>query len=58
MQEIINSENAYRKVFPQHHTLLTAIHARDLSQVLRNVDISRENGAHGAFIMNHGYVKT
>jgi predicted TIM-barrel enzyme len=49
--------SAYRSVFPKKHTLIAVIHAKDLVTTLRNVDIARENGADGVFLINHGHVR-
>lgn len=37
-----------------HRALLPVIHVRDFAQMLRNVRVALENGAHGVFLINHG----
>lgn len=48
---------AYRSVFSKKHTFIAVIHAQDISTTLRNVDVARENGADGVFLINHGPVR-
>ena len=43
----------YRKVFAKRHTFLTVIHTDNHWQVIENVAISKDNGADGAFLINH-----
>ena len=40
-------------VFPRRHTLLPVVHVENREQAERNVRIAKENGAHGAFLINH-----
>lgn len=42
-----------RYVFPRRHTFLPVVHVEDRVQAERNVRIAQENGAHGAFLINH-----
>lgn len=37
---------------------LPVIHVRDIEQVLRNVNIAKNNGSDGVFLINHGDIKT
>lgn len=37
-----------------HRALLPVIHVHDFAQMLRNVRVAFENGAHGVFLINHG----
>ncbi len=48
--------NPYRTVFPQRHTVLPILHVVDREQAQRNLDIAREAGADGAFLISHGRV--
>jgi hypothetical protein len=43
----------YRKVFPNRHALLLAIHLKDPEQCVRNVRIAYECAADGVFLVNH-----
>ncbi|HEV8666678.1 MAG TPA: hypothetical protein VN665_02410, partial [Candidatus Paceibacterota bacterium] len=43
----------YRTAFPKRHTFLPVIHAEGPHQVIRNIEVSIDNGADGAFLINH-----
>jgi hypothetical protein len=43
----------YCAVFPGKHTFLAVVHVEDIPQALRNVNIAKENGADGVFLINH-----
>lgn len=45
--------NRYRETFRKQHTFLAVIHAETAEQVLRNADIAQNEGADGAFLINH-----
>jgi len=45
--------NAYRKRFPQRHTVLPVVHVTSLEQAIRNVEIAINAGADGCFLINH-----
>ncbi len=46
--------NRYRGFFSAKHTVFPVIHAASVAQVLRNVNVARNAGADGAFVINHG----
>jgi predicted TIM-barrel enzyme len=46
--------NRYREVFQSRHTVLPVIHVDSLGQALRNTQVSRDAGADGVFLINHG----
>ena len=43
----------YRNVFRGKHTVLIVVHAEDRFQTLRNVDIAKNGGTDGVFLVNH-----
>lgn len=43
----------YREIFPKLHTFLAVIHVEGVAQMFENLAIARENGADGAFLINH-----
>jgi hypothetical protein len=43
----------YRETFRKRHTLIAVVHVEDGLQALQNVRIAEENGADGAFLINH-----
>ncbi len=43
----------FSEVFPDRRVFLAVVHAHDRAQVLRNVRVARDNGAHGVFLINH-----
>ena len=45
--------NRFQEVFTHPHTLLVVIHAKSVDQCVRNAFIARDNGARGAFLINH-----
>jgi predicted TIM-barrel enzyme len=45
--------NRFRKVFSSGHVILPVIHVSALSQALRNVEVARNAGADGVFLINH-----
>lgn len=45
--------NKYQEVFKKRHTFLPVIHVEGDEQALRNVDIAREAGCDGIFLINH-----
>lgn len=45
--------NRFRAVFPKLHTFLAVVHVQSLYQALCNIAIAVENGADGAFLINH-----
>jgi len=44
----------YEDIFKGRHTLLVAVHADNITQVLKNVRVAEESGADGVFLINHG----
>ena len=43
----------YRDTFKKRHTVLPVIHAENIDQTLKNIQIIQEEGADGAFLVNH-----
>ena len=43
----------YRDIFTQRHVLLVVIPVENREQALRNVEIAREQGCDGVFLINH-----
>ncbi len=45
--------NSYRSQFGKQNTFLAVVHAESRVQVLRNIEIARDGGADGVFLINH-----
>jgi hypothetical protein len=43
----------FRKVFGSKRVVLPVIHVRDLKQAISNVEVARDAGADGVFLINH-----
>jgi len=43
----------YRTIFKNKRTVLPVIHVEDVDQVSRNIDLVKEEGADGVFLVNH-----
>ncbi len=44
---------SYKKIFPNKHTFLAVVHAKDISQAIDNSRIAIENGTDGIFVIGH-----
>lgn len=44
----------YRQVFTNRHVVLPVVHVETLEQARRNTRVARDDGADGAFLINHG----
>lgn len=49
----LNSIEKFKEKFPNKHSLITAIHGKDIAQILENIKISMENWASGCFVVLH-----
>lgn len=48
--------SAFHKLFKTSGpAVLTVIHVRDLAQTRHNVELALSEGAHGVFLINHGF---
>ena len=48
--------SAFHKLFKTSGpAVLTVIHVQDFNQTRRNVEIALSEGAHGVFLINHGF---
>jgi len=50
----VTTLSMFRQVFSSRHVVLPVIHVESLEQAQRNVQVSRDAGADGVFLINHG----
>lgn len=48
-----NSREKFKQAFPDEHSLVVALHARDLKHALEWTKIAIDNGAHGVALVSH-----
>lgn len=48
---------SYRDIFPNRRSFIAVVHAETEEQTMRNIAVARDNGADGAFLINHSIAR-